>query len=240
MAQLLDLPLEVRNMIYQHVARGAKVRFAPVARYPLSTCGALLVCCKQISAEFLPTFLELARIDFTTTIYKKTGVTMLLRFPVSAIQHAKLRPIVFADDGGMIQLRAMSRLQSFTYKVDDCYRVPETVMETSIDCHSDCPDSEAFVDDCTYCDQKYALLELKDTVNERKSILVGMDYPREAEDAYDVNERHRKRNAIRKIIGAWEFAGKPFKLIAQVDIKDPGNLVDCYLVGSFVLPMAYS
>ncbi|KPI43983.1 uncharacterized protein AB675_6455 [Cyphellophora attinorum] len=237
MAQFLDLPIEIRNMIYRNVARRARVRFAYMTVFPLSTCGALLVCCKQINAEFFPAFLELARIDFSRKIHRKTGVVQLPGIQSAAIQHVSLGLNVFASDGGMILLKNMSNLKSFTYKAVGYYNIPGSVLKHVEACHNkddtvpDDPSDEC----CDICSEKCAVDHLKDQVNKYPDILLGNCTAADDENGCNGDPQCCAGNPIRKVIGVWEYTGKPFKLIAQVYIEDLEFALDDDWIGFFDL-----
>jgi hypothetical protein len=247
MARLLDLPLEVRNMIYHKVARGAKVKFvAPGEKLQLSTCGALLVCCKQVSTEFLPIFHEDVRINFSTKIDKTLGTILLPSIQLDAIRHVKLSSIVFATNGGMLALRRMSNLKSFTFPVPGGFDIPEYIFECMSGPICDCSDSSLYDEwgecgypECPNCDEKYALGELQDQINRRKGLLVGQCACNNDRDGYDYDpyECMCSDNPIRKVIGVWEYLNKPFKLTAEAAICDEtGCIGDCVSAPS---PSAY-
>jgi hypothetical protein len=103
------ISIEVRNMIYQEVARGAIVTFTWRARVRLSTCGALLVCSKQVNTEFLPILLKHAQIDLSQHIDRKTGVIQLPGVKVAAVQHVKLSPDIFATGGAASTISMVSQ-----------------------------------------------------------------------------------------------------------------------------------
>ncbi|KPI44857.1 uncharacterized protein AB675_2482 [Cyphellophora attinorum] len=238
MARLLDLALEVRNIIYHEVVRGARVRFAlPGEKFRLSTCAALLVCCKQISAEFFPIFHEDVRINLSTKIDKKKGTIPLPNIRLDAIQHAKLQLSVFATDGGMIVLKGMTGLKSFTFPVEETFDIPSHIFECNTQpiCHC-IPESDWQTDwksaweasmDCPDCNEALALGHLQRQIHTRKALLVGKCRCNVPRDGYgsDGYECACSDNPIRKVIGAWEYSNQPFKLIAEAAIYDDTGFI---------------
>jgi hypothetical protein len=180
---------------------------APSTEFRLSTCGALLVCCGQIRAEFFPIFLETLRIDFSSTIGKSTGVVQVPDLQLSAVQHARLDGHAFRGPGGMNLLKAMSNLKSLIYTV-----AGYGVYFLEKDYARETPGG-------------FDSWTLKAQIDREPNKLLGKCVCPEARDReggkpYARNECYCSDNPIRKVIGVWEFLDRPFRLIAKVSLED--------------------
>ncbi|KPI45048.1 uncharacterized protein AB675_2516 [Cyphellophora attinorum] len=229
------LPPEIRAMVYRHVAHGARVIFRP--NRPLSTCGALLVSCKTIRDEFLPIFYEEVRIDFSARIDNNTGAVQLPNIELGDLRHVKLSENVFAGSGGMILLRRISSLKSFTFACNvECY-LPGCMGDAAGCVNGSCEVCLSGLETYPYHSSGdlggNAMEVLKEAVEFRKSYLLGScgchySHNLDPIDCPGGNPR-------RKVIGAWQYMGKPFKLSAEVWFIVDGSAPLTSLFGMFDL-----
>jgi hypothetical protein len=223
MSRSPTLPPEIRTIVYRHVAHGAKVKFSPGK--PLSTCGALLVCCKTIRDEFLPIFYEEVRIDFSARVDRNTGAVQLPNIELGDLRHVKLEEHVFAGEVGMDLLRSMSNLVSLTFPCDTetyvygCSEWPQL----RADCHCDYCSSRlaAYVAGRTEDFEDAALNDLKEAIEGQTTALIGTCPCHDPDGQGHVN--CPGDTPRRKVIAVWQFLRKPFKLNAEVEYSIDGN-----------------
>ena len=202
MADFLTLPLELRNIIYGHVAGNIKVRFVHGnldKTFKRSRKVSLLICSKQVHDEFKPFFYKIARLDVTQLVKARDGSFFQSFIDPTLLRHVKLSNSAFTPKNAMKLLKSMVNLTSLT-----CYDVPGAFyIENG---HPECE-----------CCGHYAIDigEVESVVKEKQSLLVGgcVCEP-------DLSEDCCADNTFRKVVAVWEYLDQPYKLVVETDIVD--------------------
>lgn len=239
MTTFLDLPAELRLMVYAYAFRGRRVKFvrglkkdAEILRRADSA--SLLLSSKTIYLEARSLFFQIVRIDPTSIIDGKTGVVQCAESTSPAVtigaatikpdllQRVKIHQDVFASTGGRVFVKALKNLRSLTYHCKHpVYIEEECVIESMADscdsdyhcgCCCDCtsPTSTAY--------QEAFISMVKYEVDEEHYLITGKCC-NPGSDRYSMGAECDGENPIRGFIAGWAWRDKPFQLIVQVDFK---------------------
>jgi hypothetical protein len=221
MVTFLDLPTEVRVMIYREVFKNSTVKFVRKLRNEnnhivrRATSAALLISTKSINKESLIYFYELVRLDVSTILEEETGTlqsrhkqyTKAKTYPVSIdpalVRHIKIASQMFKSGGTKKFIKSLTKLESLTYdRPFGPYHIDDeglVMKRQSIRAHT-CSDW-ADVDKENFLELVAETVDVQAPKAIGKSCYTGC-----------------REEPIRGFVAAWAWNDMPFQLLMEADI----------------------
>jgi hypothetical protein len=230
MTGFLDLPSEIRVMVYRHVFHDQAVKFLPGLKVDkakesaeLASSAALLICSKVVYYDSQPFFYEMVRVDISEILDKDAGILRIkaspdtptteiaLNIQPALLHHVKISQSKLDGEVSRKFIRSLKNLISLNYYGLDVFYFDlwELADEEPFDC---------LCRDCRREQESMILTLIKHEVNGLACRIIGRCFSGPSL-SFDPDSHCFGEKPVRSVVAAWAWNGMPFKLIAEIKIK---------------------